>query len=100
MVEGLCICQTRACQTGVQVIKQTLEPVWNETFSIPAAAVQQAMDGRPVLQFEVWGRKQLVKKELLGQVCLVEVTSNIPYPQLVTSLLAESLAASSSPSMS
>ena len=52
------------------MIKQSLEPVWNETFSIPAVSIQQAMDSRPVLQFEIWGRKQLVKKELLGQASM------------------------------
>ena len=55
----------------LQVIKHSLKPTWNETFSLPASAVQQALSSKqPLVCLEVWGQKQLGKPGLLGQVSM------------------------------
>ena len=50
-----------------QVIKESLNPIWNETFVFPAAEAKKALMLSPVLIFEVWDSDTLTD-DFLGQV--------------------------------
>lgn len=52
---------------ALQVVKEQLNPNWNETFVFPAQEVQNALMTSPIIIFEVWDSDTL-SDDFLGQV--------------------------------
>ena len=61
------MCSVFMLKAGLQVIKETLNPIWNETLVFTGAEVKQLQPDAPLVAIEVWDADTLTD-DFLGQV--------------------------------
>ena len=67
--DAMCKVKLGPFKAKTRVLKKTLDPEWNETFSFVLEADNLAlMGGVPTLSFEVWDHNTLARDYFLGEV--------------------------------
>lgn len=68
--DPICKVKLGPFKARTRVLKKTLEPEWNETFSFVLEPDSLAlMGGMPMLSFEVWDHNVFARDYFLGEVC-------------------------------
>ena len=64
-----CIVRLGRHKMRTKIIRETLWPKWNETFTVPAEEVESIVTSTSgVLTFEVWDSDYMAHDDFLGQV--------------------------------